>query len=114
MADLAPAAPAAYGIPVLGPDQEFKPLLGREQQDLKSAVHRQLIERVDLEKLLTMQDLRARQPLLNIILPLVSEQGVPLSTIERDRIASEVLDEVFGLGPAGALATGSHWSTTSW
>jgi len=103
VADLAAIPAVSYGVPVLGHDQEVKPLLGKAQQDLKSAVHRQLIERIDLEKLLTMQDLRARQPLLNIILPLVSEQGVPLSSLERDRIASEVLDEVFGLGPLEPL-----------
>ncbi len=80
-----------------------KPLLGRAQQEVKSAVHHELIKKVDLEKLLFMQDTRARQSLLTIILPLVSEQGVPFSASERERIANEVLDEVFGLGPLEPL-----------
>jgi pilus assembly protein CpaF len=80
-----------------------KPLLGRAQQEVKSAVHQELIRKLDLEKLLFMQDVRARQTLLQIILPLVSEQGVPFSASERDRIANEVLDEVFGLGPLEPL-----------
>jgi pilus assembly protein CpaF len=80
-----------------------KPLLGRAQQEVKSAVHLELIKKVDLEKLLFMQDTRARQTLLTIILPLVSQQGIPFSASERERIANEVLDEVFGLGPLEPL-----------
>ena len=80
-----------------------KPLLGRAHQEVKSAVHHELIKKVDLEKLLFMQDTRARQTLLTLILPLVGEQGVPFSASERDRIANEVLDEVFGLGPLEPL-----------
>ena len=79
------------------------PLLGRAQQEVKSAVHRELISKVDLEKLLFMQDSLGRQQLLGIILQLVAEQGVPFSISERDRLANEVLDEVFGLGPLEPL-----------
>src|ERR1035438_4635680 len=46
---------------------------------------------------------RARQTLLTLILQLVSEQGVPFSASERERLANEVLDEVFGLGPLEPL-----------
>ena len=84
-------------------DHSPKPLLGRAQQEVKSAVHHELIKKVDLEKLLFMEDTRARQTLLTLILQLVSEQGVPFSASERERIAKEVLDEVFGLGPLEPL-----------
>ena len=84
-------------------DHGPQPLLGRAQQEVKSAVHHELIKKVDLEKLLFMQDTRARQTLLQLILPLVAEQGIPLSAPERERIANEVLDEVFGLGPLEPL-----------
>ena len=84
-------------------DNAPRQVLGRAQQEVKSAVHHELIKKVDLEKLLFMQDTRARQTLLTIILPLVSEQGVPFSASERERIANEVLDEVFGLGPLEPL-----------
>ena len=84
-------------------DHSPKPLLGRAQQEVKSAVHHELIKKVDLEKLLFMEDTRARQSLLTLILQLVSEQGVPFSASERERLANEVLDEVFGLGPLEPL-----------
>src|SRR4051794_5745523 len=79
------------------------PLLAHAQQEVKSAVHRELIDKADLEKLLYMQDTRGRQQLLNLILQLVTEHGVPFSASERTRIANEVLDEVFGLGPLEPL-----------
>jgi pilus assembly protein CpaF len=79
------------------------PLLARAQQEVKSAVHRELIEKADLEKLLYMQDTRGRQQLQNLILQLVTQHGVPFSSSERTRLASEVMDEVFGLGPLEPL-----------
>lgn len=79
------------------------PLLARAQQEVKSAVHRELIDKVDLEKLLFLPDTRARQQLLAVILQLVGEHGVPFSASERNRLANEVLDEVFGLGPLEPL-----------
>lgn len=74
------------------------------KNQLKTAVHHELIKRMDLEKLATMQtDSGARQKLLGTISQLVGEQGVPLSAADRDGLAKEVLDEVFGLGPLEPL-----------
>ena len=74
------------------------------QQHIKTAVHKELIKRVDLDKL---GDLQAAQGLQNqffvVIQQIINEQGVPLSASERDRLAQEVLDEVFGLGPLEPL-----------
>ena len=83
--------------------RDANPLLARAQQDVKSAVHRELIGKVDLEKLLYMQDTRGRQQLLAVILQLVAENGIPFSASERSRLANEVMDEVFGLGPLEPL-----------
>jgi pilus assembly protein CpaF len=78
------------------------------QQQLKSAVHKELINRIDLEKLSEIESTRAgQQQLFILIQQLVGEQGVPLSSAERDRIAQEVLDEVFGLGPLEPLLNDS-------
>jgi len=76
----------------------------RVQQEIKSAVHAELIKRLDLEKIGLMHENRASQQLLlATILQLIDEQNVPLSSVERDRLAQEVLDEVFGLGPLEPL-----------
>ena len=74
------------------------------QQQIKSAVHKELIKRMDLERLSDINQTRAgQQQLFGVIQQLTSEQGVPLSGMERDRISQEVLDEVFGLGPLEPL-----------
>ena len=74
------------------------------QQQIKTAVHKELIKRIDLEKLGEIQQSRTgKQQLFSLIQQLLSEAGVPLSGIERDRLAQEVLDEVFGLGPLEPL-----------
>src|SRR5271165_6359345 len=80
-----------------------KLLLGRAQQEIKSAVHRELLTRIDLEKLDFLKEPRARQSLLAMIHQLLGEQTTPLSVVERDRMAREVLDELFGLGPLEPL-----------
>jgi pilus assembly protein CpaF len=103
MAEAATTAtlPASQLFAHLGRDAN--PLLARAQQDVKSAVHRELIGKVDLEKLLYMQDTQGRQQLLTVILQLVAEHGIPFSASERSRLANEVMDEVFGLGPLEPL-----------
>ena len=78
------------------------------QQQLKSAVHTELIQRLDLEKLDEIQQTRAgQQQIFVLIQGILVEQGVPLSASERDRLAQEVLDEVFGLGPLEPLLNDS-------
>jgi pilus assembly protein CpaF len=80
------------------------PASAKVRHELKAAVHHELIKRVDLEKLGVLQGNRAGQgQLLSIIQQLLGEQGVPLSALERDRLAQEVIDEVFGLGPLETL-----------
>ena len=86
-------------------DQEGRApeLLLRGAKDLKSAIHRELISKLDLEKLMLIPDGRARQQMLGVIHQLVSQQEIPLSAVERDALAREVMDEVFGLGPLEPL-----------
>jgi pilus assembly protein CpaF len=74
------------------------------RNQLKTAVHQELIERVNLEQLLAIQnDPAGRQMLLATISNLVGEQPVPMNAADRDALAKEVLDEVFGLGPLEPL-----------
>ena len=71
---------------------------------IKSNVHGELIKRMDLQELVSLQgELSGKAKLFSFILQLVSETNTPLSTGERDRIAQEVVDEVFGLGPLEPL-----------
>ena len=73
------------------------------QQHIKTSVHKELIKRIDLEKLGEMQERGGQQQLFLAIQQIITEQGVPLSGVERDKLAQEVVDEVFGLGPLEPL-----------
>ena len=72
-------------------------------QELKSSVHRELLNRVDLEKVATLRDGRIRGQVFGIIQDLIANLNAPMSGAERERLAREVLDEVFGLGPIEPL-----------
>ena len=74
------------------------------KHQLKINVHQELIKRVDLEQLSSIQnDPSGRQKLLVTISQLVGEQNVPLSSADRDLMSKEVMDEVYGLGPLEPL-----------
>src|SRR5512140_532698 len=75
----------------------------KEYQELKSGVHRDLVSRVDLERVATQRDEFMRGQVLSVIQDLVSNLKTPLSGRERERLSLEVLDEVFGLGPLEPL-----------
>src|SRR5436309_5295707 len=72
-------------------------------QELKSSVHRDLLNKIDVEKVATMRDERTRSQALAVIQDLVANLQTPLSGRERERLSLEVLDEVFGLGPLEPL-----------
>ncbi len=69
----------------------------------KTEIHRTLIAKLDLEKLAGVDPKRAREVVAHMINEIIGSQGVPLSFEEQERIQSDLLDEVFGLGPLEAL-----------
>jgi pilus assembly protein CpaF len=75
----------------------------RVYQDLKTGIHRDLLNKIDLEKVATVRDDRTRRQVFGVIQDLVSNLKTPLSGPEKERLSLEVLDEVFGLGPLEPL-----------
>jgi pilus assembly protein CpaF len=95
----------AFGIaptPPGGQSSGAAPIL-KSYQELKTKLHRELLSRIDLERLTSLQDVRARTQVQNVIYELIGGSNVPLSGAEKDRICREVLHEVFGLGPLEPL-----------
>jgi pilus assembly protein CpaF len=78
-------------------------ITAKAYQELKTTLHRELISQIDLEKLTTLEDVRARSQVRDVIQNLIIKLDTPLSTGEKDRLAREVLHEVFGLGPLEPL-----------
>jgi pilus assembly protein CpaF len=76
---------------------------GAEYQELKFAIHRKLLDRINLEALSSLASERARSEIRVAVAKLVEEERTPLSLTEKERVIEEVLDEVFGLGPLEPL-----------
>ena len=74
-----------------------------EYQELKFALHRKLLDRINLEALSSVASERVRNEVRSAVAQLVEEERTPLSITEKDRVIEEVLDEVFGLGPLEPL-----------
>jgi pilus assembly protein CpaF len=72
-------------------------------QELKTRIHRRLIDKLDLSKV----DMIGSNDLLReigyIIESLIVEEGVPLNQVEKDRLVVEIQHETFGLGPLEPL-----------
>lgn len=75
----------------------------REYQQVKAALHRKILDRLDLEKLGRTPSNAAREEVLLVIRNTVNSEAVPLSFAERERLSREILDEIFGLGPLEQL-----------
>src|SRR5438309_8204537 len=76
-----------------------------EYQQVKADLHRKILDRLDLEKLGRTPSAAAREEVLLLIRNTVNSEAVPLSFAERERLAREILDEIFGLGPLEPLLT---------
>jgi pilus assembly protein CpaF len=74
-----------------------------EYQQVKADLHRKILDRLDLEKLGRTPSDTAREEVLLLIRNTVNSEAVPLSFAERERLAREILDEIFGLGPLEPL-----------
>ena len=74
-----------------------------EYQQVKADLHRKILDRLDLEKLGRSQGDSARDEVLVVIRNAVNAEVVPLSFAEREKLAREILDEIFGLGPLEPL-----------
>src|SRR5256885_10280463 len=74
-----------------------------EYQQVKSDLHRKILDRLDLEKLGKTSGDSARDEVLVVIRNAVNAEVVPLSFAERERLSREILDEIFGLGPLEPL-----------
>ena len=74
-----------------------------EYQQVKADLHRKILDRLDLEKLGRSTGDAAREEVLVLIRNSVNSEAVPLSFAERERLAREILDEIFGLGPLEQL-----------
>ena len=74
-----------------------------DHRGLKTKLHTQLLEEIDLESLNRLSEGVARERVGGIIRDMLHRERTPLASIERERIVLEILDELFGLGPLEPL-----------
>src|SRR5579863_7128828 len=80
-----------------------KNALRPQYQELKFTLHRKLLDKINLEALATIDDQRVRSEVRDAVISLIDGEQTLLSSLERQQISEEVLDEVFGLGPLEPL-----------
>src|SRR5579884_4544265 len=81
------------------PKASLKP----EYQELKFTLHRKLVDKINLEALASIDNQRVRSEIRQALLSLIDAEPTLLSSMEKQQISDEVLDEVFGLGPLEPL-----------
>ncbi|MBL8216915.1 MAG: CpaF family protein [Bryobacterales bacterium] len=80
-----------------------KTALKPEYQELKFTLHRKLLDKINLEALATIDNQRVRGEVRQALFALIDSEPTLLSSLEKQQICEEVLDEVFGLGPLEPL-----------
>ncbi len=84
-----------------------KAMLKPEYQELKFTLHRKLLDKINLEALATIDNQRVRSEVRQALITLIDSEPTLLSSLEKQQISEEVLDEVFGLGPLETLLSDS-------
>ncbi len=76
-------------------------------QEMKSRLHRALINRMDLTKLSALSPEQVHAEVSRLAESVLAQEKMPLSTVERDRLVNDVQHELFGLGPLEPLLADS-------
>ncbi|MSV27128.1 MAG: CpaF family protein [Bryobacterales bacterium] len=71
--------------------------------DLKVRVHQKLLNILNMDAVKAESRQELRREVQNALEKILREDHLPLSMTERNRLAEEILDEVFGLGPLEPL-----------
>jgi pilus assembly protein CpaF len=78
--------------------------------ELKTRVHRKLVEQLDLTALNRRSGEDVRAEVREVVAALCEAENELLNVSERQRLIDEILDETFGLGPLEALLKDPHIS----
>jgi pilus assembly protein CpaF len=72
-------------------------------QELKSTIHRRLIDRLDLSTVADITPEQLSGIIKTVVENMIAQEGIPLSRPERDRLVVEIQNETMGLGPLEPL-----------
>src|SRR5438046_9212365 len=74
-----------------------KAALKPEYQELKFTLHRKLVDKINLEALATIDNQRVRSEVRQAVISLIDAEPTLLSSLEKQQISDEVLEEGSGL-----------------
>jgi len=95
--DKQPSSPTPPGTPA-GEEQDVGIL-----QEIKVRVHRQLLERLNLSNIDALDKAQVVDEIRKVVHDLLASEATPLNYDEREDLVTQVLDEIFGLGPIEPL-----------
>ena len=72
-------------------------------QQLKVRIHQQLVERLDVQNLMTLPPDTVRNEVRVVIRELCQHEKGLLNSADQERLMDDVMDETFGLGPLEIL-----------
>jgi pilus assembly protein CpaF len=72
-------------------------------QELKSSIHRKLIDRLDLSSVGEISPEQLSSIIKTVVEGLISAEAIPLTRAERERLVLEIQHETLGLGPLEPL-----------
>ncbi len=75
----------------------------RAYQELKSTIHRKLIDRLDLSTVSEISPEQLSSIIKTVVESLIAAEGIPLTRQERERLIVEIQHETLGLGPLEPL-----------
>ena len=75
----------------------------RAYEDVKIGIHRYLLNKLDLEAIAAAPPERTQAQVFAVIQSVVGQIKTPLSAAEREAVAREILEEVYGFGPLEPL-----------
>ncbi|QDU41341.1 Putative conjugal transfer protein [Maioricimonas rarisocia] len=75
----------------------------RSFQQLKNRLHRQMVDVIDLSKAGELGDVEFRRQLQALATHLCSQPDLQLSEADREAMAAELMDEIYGFGPLQEL-----------
>ncbi|HID24251.1 MAG TPA: CpaF family protein, partial [Planctomycetaceae bacterium] len=75
----------------------------KEFQQLKTRLHRRMVDSIDLSKIGQMSEDELRQQLRALASYLCSEEAVSLPADQREIMVQEIMDEIYGYGPLQPL-----------
>jgi pilus assembly protein CpaF len=74
-----------------------------QYRELKTKLHTKVLNEIQLESLYRLGEEAAREQIGQLIREMLQRENTPLALAEREQMAREILDEVFGLGPLEPL-----------